>query len=98
MDEVDALLQDEQEEEDALLDEQFGQLDELDDSQVQAAEPVDEASWVRPALPDIHPDRDGVGALTRQGALLCMRVCMARCRQLHRSQNASPKSWQSACN
>lgn len=65
MDEIDALLQDEQDEEDAMLDEQVAQLEELDDSQVQAAEPVDEASWVRPALPDVRPDTCAVGAQNR---------------------------------
>jgi hypothetical protein len=59
MDDVDRLLE---EEEDALLDEQPDVLELPEGADALGAEPVDEASWVRPPLGAINVETDDVGA------------------------------------
>ena len=64
MDEVDRFI--EEEEEDALLDDAPAVLETREGSDaLLSAEPVDEATWVRPALPHVHPDEHTIGASSR---------------------------------
>jgi hypothetical protein len=59
MDDIDRFLEDE--EEDALLDQQPNVLEFPEDSDALAAEVVDEATWVRPALPEVQAEKDTIG-------------------------------------